>query len=159
MDQLARVLSAVRNKSPEFAAQIQALITELWAPDRAERLVVPEGLAEVPRYARHLKDNQVAEAIETLRSLAGQAVAVVEAGSGDVRIAGASEALPSDFAPAIILDASGRVRSTYCLWQRAGGPLRHLPSATKDYSNLRVHVWERAVGKTALPTRGLLRIW
>jgi hypothetical protein len=156
MDELVRVLGVLRSQSPEFAIQVQHLVTLLWAQERPERLVVPEGLSAAPRYARHSKDSGVAEAIEKLRSLAGRAVTVVEAGGGDVRIAGASQPLPSDFAPVIILDASGRVRSTYQLWEEAGGALRRLPSATKDYSNLRVHLWERKVGQTALRTPGAI---
>ena len=69
VDQLGRLPVALRSQSPEFAAQVQALIMELWSPTRAERLVVPGSLADAPRHARHSKNNQVAETIEKLRSV------------------------------------------------------------------------------------------
>jgi hypothetical protein len=156
MDQLTRVASALRSKSPELSVQAQAVVADLWATERPDWIVVPEGLAKIPRHMRHSKDTQVAEAIETLRDLAGQTVTVVDGGEGNISIAGASQPLPSDFSPVIILDASGRVRSTYRVWEEAGGPLRRLPSATKDYSALRVHLWERSVGQLAMGTPGAI---
>ncbi len=57
--------------------------------------------------------------------------------------------LPADFFPVLILDASGRVRTTYRFWERDRGGLVMLPSATKRYDNLTIHVWNKAGGKSA----------
>jgi hypothetical protein len=154
LDKLARLPSAFRSKSPGLAEDVQAFLMELWSPDRPEQVLVPEALAAAPRDGSNAKDSQVAPTVETLTRLAGQMVAVVEAGGGEVRLAGASQPLPSDFAPVVILDASGRVRSTYRLWEESLGSLRRLPSAANDYSRLRVHLWERRVGKGALQKPG-----
>jgi hypothetical protein len=60
------------------------------------------------------------------------------------------EGLPSDFAPVIIADASGRVRGTYAAWERHLGNLVRLPAAASDYRNLDVKLWQRPSGKQAM---------
>ena len=57
--------------------------------------------------------------------------------------------LPDDFYPAVVLDASGRVRTTYENWQNDRGNLVILPTAPKKYDNLTIHVWNRGGGKSA----------
>lgn len=71
-------------------------------------------------------------------------------GVSDLTLIGASKPLPDDFAPAIILDASGRVRGTYALWEAAGGNLVRLQPKANNYANLMVRFWQRASGKWAL---------
>ncbi len=53
---------------------------------------------------------------------------------------------PQDVA---ILDASGRVRATYALWEKHLGNLVRLPSVAKSYGNLTVHVMDKGSGKNA----------
>jgi hypothetical protein len=57
--------------------------------------------------------------------------------------------LPADFAPALIFDASGRVRESYRTME-ASGILQRLPSATMDYSRLHIHHWDRAASRSTL---------
>ncbi len=63
------------------------------------------------------------------------------------------ETVPPDLAPIVILDASGRVRSTYLDMERERG-LVHLRRAPKDYSPLTVHTWQRSGGKSAFAEDG-----
>ena len=51
--------------------------------------------------------------------------------------------LPEDFYPVVILDASGRVRTTYENWQKDRRNLVKLATADKSYTNLNIHVWNR----------------
>jgi hypothetical protein len=43
------------------------------------------------------------------------------------------ETLPENLAPLVILDASGRVRTTYRQWRQNRGGLEWLATATKRY--------------------------
>ena len=49
------------------------------------------------------------------------------------------ESLPSEFAPLLVLDASGSLRLTYELWEKGRGNLVDLFSPGKAYSNLTIH--------------------
>ena len=60
--------------------------------------------------------------------------------------------LPEDFYPVVILDASGRVRTTYENWQKDRRNLVKLATADKSYTNLNIHVWNRGGGKSAFRT-------
>jgi hypothetical protein len=50
----------------------------------------------------------------------------------------------------VILDASGRVRTTYDLWEQHRQTLRRLPAARSDYTNLTIRLWKHAAGKIFL---------
>ena len=60
--------------------------------------------------------------------------------------------LPKDFYPVVILDASGRVRTTYEFWQKDRRNLVKLATADKSYTNLNIHVWNKGGGKSAFRT-------
>lgn len=83
-------------------------------------------------------------------------------GYSNLTLIGASKPMPDDFAPAIILDASGRVRGTYALWEDAGSNLIRLRSKVNDYRNLTAWFWQTACGKDALRddavNRGILSV-
>jgi hypothetical protein len=49
----------------------------------------------------------------------------------------------------LVLDASGRVRGTYSLWEKHRSNLVRLKSAAKRYDNLTIHHWRRGGGKRA----------
>lgn len=148
-DDLAKLPAALRRQHPKYISLVQGLISRLWSAKGGEKVAVPPELAESLGPGRTLKDPQLREIVETLERLAGREAAVVDLDQGGLCLAGASSPLPSDFAPVIILDASGRVRSTYSAWEAAGAQLTRLPAAVKDYRNLTVNLWERAVGKIA----------
>src|SRR4029079_4026997 len=54
------------------------------------------------------------------------------------------EVLPSEFAPLLVLDANGEQRTTYRLWEEERGNLQFLPSPTKTYGNLTIHLFDHA---------------
>jgi len=62
-------------------------------------------------------------------------------------LVGFGNELPEDLAPAVVLDASGRVRRTYQLWQEERFSLVRLKSVIRDYSKLTVHVWDHWAGR------------
>lgn len=89
----------------------------------------------------------------TLRSLwqmSGQTVGVRRDGINRNTALHFLMSLPEDFAPVLVLDASGRVRATYKLWEEHRGGLTRLRSASKDYSKLRIHHWPCGGGKSSL---------
>ena len=59
------------------------------------------------------------------------------------------ESLPREFAPLLVLDASGSLRLTYELWEKGRGNLVDLFSPGKRYSNLTIHHWDQGAGKSA----------
>jgi len=59
------------------------------------------------------------------------------------------ESLPREFAPLLVLDASGSLRLTYELWEKGRGNLVDLFSPPKTYTNLTIHHWDHAAGKMA----------
>ncbi len=54
----------------------------------------------------------------------------------------------------VILDASGRVRETYALWETERGGLVRLKEAPKDYSPLKIKVWDKGGGKASFFRNG-----
>ncbi|MGW8189676.1 hypothetical protein [Sphingomonas hankookensis] len=59
-------------------------------------------------------------------------------GASSLTLVGHGRTIPADFAPAIILDASIRVRGTYALWEAAGAKVTRLDTVVNDYQNLRL---------------------
>lgn len=156
VDDIARLPSVLAGKSTELVDVLRKLTIQLWAAEEGVRVPIPEDLDAAPNIIRSIKDQEARAAIEDLTRLAGQEVDVVSDHRDGLLVVGASSSLPADFMPVVILDASGRVRSTYRVWEEAGGPLRHLPTAVNDYGRLHVNLWERAVGKEALRKPGTI---
>lgn len=99
--------------------------------DRLEQSVLAEGSAG-----------------EELASLGGRRVRVRPAdASGSATAITYQNVLPDNFAPLLILDASGALRLTYEAWRLGRGGLRALPSPGKMYRNLTIYHWDHAAGK------------
>jgi hypothetical protein len=62
------------------------------------------------------------------------------------------EHLPGDLPPLVILDASGRVRHAYVLWEQRRGTLERLAAARKRYDRLDIHLWDAGGGKSGFAT-------
>lgn len=69
---------------------------------------------------------------------------------GGLTLIGAGKPLPDDFAPAIIFDASGSVRGTYDLMEKAKGNLIRLPSPAYSYLNMNLRIWWTSCGKDTM---------
>ena len=93
-------------------------------------------------------------AATTLWLLSGKSVAVkkdrVQKKGYPQTILSYRDHLPEDLAPMLILDASGRVRKTYDLWEASDrNNLVQLRQARKTYKNLTIHLWKRGGGKSS----------
>lgn len=64
------------------------------------------------------------------------------------------DTLPKDLAPLVVLDASGRVRTTYAMWEEGRQNLVRLKAAPKRYDNLDIHVWSTGGGKGSFKKHG-----
>jgi hypothetical protein len=90
------------------------------------------------------------EAFDNLQLMVGsEMIAQADERYGMVLV-GTMPTLPDDMAPLIVVDASGRVRETYKLWEQHRGNLERLPSASNSFQELGVHLWKRSSGKDAL---------
>jgi hypothetical protein len=94
------------------------------------------------------------QAITTLWLLSGKTVSVRHDGAYGNTVLDYRETLPEGLAPLVVLDASGRVRTTYRQWRENRGGLELLTPASKRYDNLTVHCWQTGGGKSAFRRRG-----
>lgn len=148
-DTILSPLEDLRPVSPPDAASLDALGDSLSADSVGRVVQVPEALKSACTTLSGLPGHGGRERWRPLRALAGQEALVVHGGGNGLYLAGAGNAIPADFAPALILDASGRVRETYKAMD-ANGILRRLPSVPRDYSPLRIHHWDRAASRSTL---------
>lgn len=98
--------------------------------------------------------NLLCQAATTLWLLSGKNVSIKKdkgTGKGQTQtVLSFREHLPEDFSPVLILDASGRVRKTYDLWEGSNrNNLLQLRKATKTYRNLTIHLWRKGGGKSS----------
>ncbi|VXD02886.1 hypothetical protein [Sphingomonas sp. 8AM] len=143
VDDLGALLGPLRASRKAMAASVQSTMVKAWSAPPSDVLTIPEDLGGGwGKASAHVGSAELA-------ALAGHEARVISFG-GDVRLAGAAPTLPADFAPAVVLDASGRVRETYRLWESRTASLTRLPSAVNDYSDMTVHVWRHAAGKRTL---------
>lgn len=96
-----------------------------------------------------LIDARLRNLLQDLGSVADQPLLVVDDGGTGKAFAGIRERLPPDFAPAVILDASGRVSGVYGLWEDHRRNLVRRPSAANDYGDVEVLIWRRRNGREA----------
>jgi hypothetical protein len=92
--------------------------------------------------------------ITSLWQVSGKTVSIRRDGQYGNAVIDYRDTLPVDLAPMVILDASGRVRSTYRDIEQGRGTLVRLKSAVKRYDQLTVNVWSTGGGKTAFKDNG-----
>ncbi len=85
---------------------------------------------------------------EALAAMNGRTVRARQDGWAGNTLLTYRDTLPSDLAPLLVLDASGRVRTTYVWMEQHRGNLVRLRPAVKDYSPLTVHFWKTSGSKT-----------
>lgn len=92
--------------------------------------------------------------VETLWNMSGKWVKVDRAPDNKFNtVLTYKNTLPEDLLPILVLDASGRVRTTYDEMERHRGNLVRLPEATKYYRDLSAKVWLTSGSKTAFRNR------
>ena len=147
LDQLGQLATPLRHRHRAFVEAVEGLQETLRGAGAGQVIEVPETLAVLqPRRP----PAAIASVVKTLVKMAGRKLLLVDGGNGAKALVGSARSLPEDFAPTIILDASGRVRSTYGLWEQHRGTLRRLPAARNDYANLTIFLWQQASGKVTL---------
>jgi len=151
----ALLLKYLGEPYPELAEELEALHQAVKHLDDGHVLELPDlastfGL-DLDEASKRLKtDNQdVRDAVQKVRGLSSREVVIRDEGKRGISLVGFYDHLPKDFAPVLVLDASGRVRGTYDLWEKHRGGLVRLKRAPKRYDNLTIHHWRRGGGKTA----------
>ncbi len=152
-DSLLQPLEKLRPLAPETASLVDALGDSLSADRAGELVQVPAEAAIAQGVLKSTLGAHEAERWAPLKDLAGTAALIVNDGGNGVSLVGAGRSIPADFAPALILDASGRVRETYKALE-AQGIIQPLPVEPKSYSRLTVHHWHRAASRSTLKDEG-----
>lgn len=146
-DDLGLLATPLRYTHPRFVQAVESLQATLRNATPGDIVKVPESLETLAPRGRFEGPRDV---VELLSSMAGGEWLLVDGGQGGRALVGSTRSLSSDFAPAIVLDASGRVRTTYRLWEQHRGTLRRLPAAESNYANLTIRLWMLASGRGAL---------
>jgi hypothetical protein len=159
-DDLANLLQPIRRVYPDLAANIEDLFNEIKDMSDRERVSILDlesihgvdlnGVLKL--FSDAPQSHQ--KAVSTLWLLAGRSVTVRREHASGNTMLDYVDTLPHDLAPMVVLDASGRVRQTYALWESERGTLVRLPTAEKRYDNLNVHVWSRGGGKGSFERKG-----
>lgn len=155
-DDIGGLLGLLRRVSADFADKMDGLMERLRKADIGSLFRFPSLEPEIlQRAVTMLGDGRRAAHVEALAELSDQEVRLTS-GWGSQRVAVLTKTLlPEDLAPVLVLDASARVRETYKLWNEERGGLVYLPSATKDYSPLTIHVAKKGAGKSSWEQGGV----
>ena len=157
-DAIAGLFEDLRPPAPKLCKSLEELHDRLRQAASGDILEVPGlkemggrgGAAEVRRLlqsAEVLRRHK--QGLERLQEIAGQSLPVCRSNNGKVSLLGYRKTLPPDLAPLLVLDASGRCRNTYNLWNQQTGSLMRLPDAEKDYSQLQIHFWNKGCGQSS----------
>lgn len=153
-DELLGLIDPTRKELPELAKGIEELVGELReAP--ANRLFQVPSAQELGGAGAHTvlsqlpgqKDGQPGEIAGRLLDLLGCVLPLRRDNLGVPMLLDIRDTLPRGFAPVVILDASGRVRHTYRLWEQDRGGLARLREVRKDYRNLTIKHWLAGGGR------------
>lgn len=150
---LGYLFGSLGKSNPELATAIDKIKEDVMQLQSGEVYSVPDFAAEhgvsLEDAKRILKGNQATSVLSSLWYLSGRPVTIRREGHKKVFL-DYHDLFTDDLAPMLILDASGRVRETYRVWELGRrGNLRRLRTASKRYDNLTVRVWNRSGGKTA----------
>jgi hypothetical protein len=158
-DQLASLREPLRQTRPALAELVGSLEREVVASSGKGSFTWPDveeatGISQLA--AQRGLDKRHVDHLESLYALSGRRVLLRKPSNAREVITALDnrDAIPDDLAPAVILDASGRVRTAYEQWEKATGKLKRLPSVAKSYRNLTVHVMDKGAGKTAWTLNG-----
>ena len=160
-DDMMRLVSPLRPLQLEFATELDGLINLMAKAQTGDVLKVPEALG-LSRGQRHVARSAVLagsdrDTFDHLQLMVGETMVARADERFGMCLVGTTPSLPADIVPLVIIDASGRVRTTYRLWEEHRGTLQRLPSAHNSYEGLLVHLWKASSGKDALAaasTRG-----
>lgn len=158
-DSLIALAEALRSTEPAFIDRLASFTRELAEERVGQPIQVPQELADEtpdlwfgdPRLGSISREGQ--KALEDLSLIGGTEMVLHHDPSLRLCLIGARSELPDDFMPCVILDASGRVRTTYDLWSTHRQNIIKLPPAANDYSPLTIRTWETQCGKVGFAKR------
>jgi hypothetical protein len=149
------LLHTMSGVSPEFAGALEKLRDDVQASNDRSVFPVPDlarahglTLRRFLRHGRRLTQDEQKFA-DNLWFLFGRCASVRDDGRWGKALVSFRQSLPDDLAPIVILDASGRVKAAYELWDRHRQNLVKLQAAPKNYDNLTIHVWDRGGGQAS----------
>jgi hypothetical protein len=156
-DKLLGTFGKLRENFPEQIDRLDDFLTSLKTRGEGELVDLEDlrssfgmDLQTVLTRARWL-DAETRDLLQCLLAAGGKTVRVRKSPrSRSLYLVTGIDALPDDFAPAVILDASARVRYGYTLWGRRRGGVRLLKEAPKSYEGLTVHYWAKGASPTKL---------
>jgi hypothetical protein len=154
-----RVLSCFAEEYPALASQLNAFLQRVLVGNDGDNLQVPDYVEQYD-FDRHSflevgpeGNDEDAELLEFLYAVSGKSVAIRKDGKRGSTMLTFKDVMPTNIAPLVVLDASGRVRVFYDDL-RERGVIHMLKSATKNYRPLQVHHWDRGGGKSAFRDPG-----
>ena len=159
-DAIAGLLGVLSGINPDLRERVRGVFNEaeevkdgstITVSDFAEEYGV--GLLQVIRAIGRKGPEWQKKAAADLWHLSGRAVSVRRCSLNKSTLVDYRETLPPDLAPMLILDASGRVRSTYKDLE-ARGLLVRLREAVKRYDDLTITVWNQGGGKSTFAKHG-----
>ena len=151
-DSVMGLASNVRWKSKSLVRQLYTFGNLLAMKETGELVDVPEfAPLETMPILNEVRDR---ETVIALWAMSGRQVRVVKDGLDGCAMITYEEHISDDLAPLLVLDASGRVRETYSLWERYRESLVRLPEAVRDYAPLTLNVWRRAGSKSGWASDG-----
>lgn len=159
-DAIAGLFEALRPRFPRMTDAVEDLFLRLRSVPDDDLLAIPDWEADygVPlSEALSATETRVSgqqTSLTALYMLAGRMARVRHDGPTGNAMVSYQDTLPTDLAPMLVLDASGRVRHTYNDMATHRGNIHRLHSATKDYAPLTVAVWHTAGSKSGWQRRG-----
>ncbi|MGI4976927.1 MAG: hypothetical protein ACRYG6_08300 [Janthinobacterium lividum] len=163
-DDLMALGSGLRRFSPVLITALYAFASQLLEAEDGVAVDVPDfgagGGTTVDDLVAHLTDTGTPnrtrdrETALGLQAVNGRRVRVRRDGFSGSAVLTFREELPPDLLPMLVLDASGRVRETYALWQASRNAIVQLPSAVRDYGPLTVKVWKTSGSKSGWEKNG-----
>lgn len=154
LDHVRSLASPLRPRLPDLVDQLDAFATMVNEADADSIVKVPSALRR-PSYLltnalRYLEAQHLRLTLEALNEMAGKEMLVRSGDRYGKELVGVTDGLPDDIAPLVIVDASGRVREAYDVWEKHRGDLVRLTPAGSSFHQLNVHHWNRGSGKEAL---------
>ena len=147
LDAIKGLLEHLRPAAPEVAVIVDGLIGQVAQAEVGDIIRVPLLARRIAR-PEAVFNGQMAERWAKLVELAGRQVTVMSSNLHGLELVACVDQLPEDFAPAVILDASARLRHTYRVWERTSGNIVRLPAAITDYRPLVIHHWDRSASRS-----------
>jgi hypothetical protein len=159
-DAFSTLLEPIRQSEPAFAQGVEEIFNALAEVEDRSPFQVPDLAREHGLKASDVvglldkPSSMQRQTTQDIFDLFGRSATVRRDGRKGCSLVTYRDTLPKDLMPILVLDASGRVRTTYKFWAEQRGGLRMLPAAPKNYDGLTINVWNRAGGKSAFERDG-----